>query len=142
MRAGTGCLLRNINEFSNETKKSPVHILLQCPGRKCRKNWNLTGEVNRLPRCPAFRLRFCSAGQSLQSAQTTSHISRAKIFLELERLKQSRSNCCRDKKPHCLMSGQETVIWWVLILLYFSNIDSFFQTKEWFGTDVLSLHAA
>lgn len=142
MRAGTGCLLRHINDFSNETKKVLFTYSYSAQAENAEKNWNLTGEVNRLPHCPVFRPRFWSAGQSLQAAQTISHISREKIFLEFEKLKQGGSHCSRDQELHCLMYGQEAVIWWVLTLVSFSNVDIFFQTKEWFGTDALSLHAA
>lgn len=142
MRPETGCLLRNRNYFSNETKKVLFTYSYSAQAEDAEKNWNLTGEVNRVPWCPIFRPRFWSTGQNLQAAQLTSHVSRAKIFLQLERLKQGGSHCCRDEELHCLIYGQEAVIWLVLILLSFSNIDIFFQTKEWFGSDALSLHAA
>lgn len=129
MRAGTGCLLRNINDLSNETKPVLFTYYYSAQAENAEENWNLTGEVNRAPWCPVFRPRFWSAGQSLQAAQTTSHICRENIYLELERLKQRGSHCHRDEELHCLMYGQEAVIWWVLILLSFSNI-SFSKPKN------------
>lgn len=119
-------------------KKSCSHTPT-VPRQKMQRRTRTWQEKSTVAQCPISRPRFWSAGQNLQ-AQTTGHICREKIFLERERLKQGGSHCCRGKEP--LMHGQEAIIWWVLIQLSFSNIDIFLQTKEWFGTDASSLHAA
>lgn len=126
MGVGTGCLLRDINDLSKGTTKSCSYA----PTVTRQKTQRRTGIwLEKSTDGPAVRSADLDPEIQVRADrqhETTSHLSREEIFLELGRLQQGGTHCGRGEEPQGLVHGEDTVAWrgwgpWA-VLVSFSGI--------------------